>query len=579
LRYQGSKKELSKIIHPVILQHRKPGQTWVEPFCGGCNSIDKIEGPRIANDLHPNLIAMWRALQQGWEPPDEVTEQDWFRLKAEMWRGKVDPLLGFVGFGCAFGGVWFEGFAKDNSGTNYAAQSKRTVLKQIETMKDVQFYNVPYDEVPIPPNSLIYCDPPYDDTKGYRVGGFDHRRFWKWCNRMVAAGHDVFVSEYTAPPDWVPLWQKAVKMFKNNRAAAAETVSTSDASESVFIRAKAYDEQAARDYYNPPLHKLFSLKQVLHFVSGAARQDTSHLTIRDLRVTASNDYMTLSAPINVLHDVKPNAKTLAAAVKVADETKTPVAMKLMPSGRLQLQAGTFKASIECLDDHALEQALIPSGFYLAEPEAIYQAIEKVAPFMADDPLRPHAKGVHITSTTALATNNVVFGECWHGSKFDPKWNFAIGFDSIKQLLDIDELPVRIQLSTNTVTFWFAGERFFTTVLLEQTIPIERLHALFVDHPPLVDLPEDFFDHVNKLKKFAGEENILYVDANSMRTAHDADLGASVDIATGADRQVILTMHYVQQLEGIAARIAWSMWPNAMVWYGHKIRGLIVGRNR
>ena len=40
-------------------------------------------------------------------------------------------LTGFVGFGCSFGGKWFGGYARNAGGTNYAAQSKRSLLKDM----------------------------------------------------------------------------------------------------------------------------------------------------------------------------------------------------------------------------------------------------------------------------------------------------------------------------------------------------------------------------------------------------------------------------------------------------------------
>ena len=40
--------------------------TWVEPFVGGANMIDKVDGKRIGNDSHKHLIALHKALQDGY---------------------------------------------------------------------------------------------------------------------------------------------------------------------------------------------------------------------------------------------------------------------------------------------------------------------------------------------------------------------------------------------------------------------------------------------------------------------------------------------------------------------------------
>lgn len=71
MKYMGSKNRIAKYILPIILKERKEGQWYIEPFCGGCNLIDKVTGNRMASDSHFELIEMFRALQQGWLPPFE----------------------------------------------------------------------------------------------------------------------------------------------------------------------------------------------------------------------------------------------------------------------------------------------------------------------------------------------------------------------------------------------------------------------------------------------------------------------------------------------------------------------------
>lgn len=66
--YMGSKRRIAEQILTLILEGRKEGQYYVEPFCGGCNTIDKVPGNRIANDSNPYLIAMWEALSGGVGP-------------------------------------------------------------------------------------------------------------------------------------------------------------------------------------------------------------------------------------------------------------------------------------------------------------------------------------------------------------------------------------------------------------------------------------------------------------------------------------------------------------------------------
>lgn len=67
-----------------------------------------------------------------------------------------------------------------------------------------------YQDVPILPNSVIYCDPPYlvarrVCTRFYKQqGGFDYERFYSWAERQ----QNIFISEYEMPPEFVCIAEK-----------------------------------------------------------------------------------------------------------------------------------------------------------------------------------------------------------------------------------------------------------------------------------------------------------------------------------------------------------------------------------
>jgi DNA adenine methylase len=200
MQYMGSKNRIAKEILPIILKNRKEGQWYVEPFVGGCNMIDKVTGNRIGNDVHYFLIEMWKALQDGWKPPENVSKDEYHKIKADPHL--FNPaLVGFVGFLCSFGGKWWGGYASNTKGDNYAERGARVLLKQIKSLDGVRFTNSDYWLVPILPNSIVYCDPPYRGTTGY-ANKFDHELFWSYVRNLTNLGHIVFVSEYSAPDDF-----------------------------------------------------------------------------------------------------------------------------------------------------------------------------------------------------------------------------------------------------------------------------------------------------------------------------------------------------------------------------------------
>lgn len=86
-------------------------------------------------------------------------------------------------------------------------QRLRAFYKQcerIDIVRKTDFSAKSYDEVDIPENALIYCDPPYINTTGYGVE-FDHARFYDWCRAQKEL---VLISEYNMPDDFIPIWRK-----------------------------------------------------------------------------------------------------------------------------------------------------------------------------------------------------------------------------------------------------------------------------------------------------------------------------------------------------------------------------------
>lgn len=133
-------------------------------------------------------------------PPREIIKEQYYEIKTNQ-KNLPPELVGFVGFLCSFGGKWWGGYAANNKGDNYAERGSRCLLKQIENLKDVVFTNLDYREIPIPPNSIIYCDPPYRNTTQYS-SKFNHDEFYQWCLNMNQSGHKVYISEYNMPDEF-----------------------------------------------------------------------------------------------------------------------------------------------------------------------------------------------------------------------------------------------------------------------------------------------------------------------------------------------------------------------------------------
>lgn len=208
MKYVGSKRRIAKDILPIILKNRKVGQYYVEPFCGGCNTLDKVENPRIGNDINFYQISLLKALQEGWMPPSSMSESYYYHIRTHMYD--YDPeMVGFASTQLSYGGKWWGGYARDSAGKrNYCLEAYKNITKQTPNLKDIHFTSLDYRHLNIPPSSIVYCDIPYSHSLQYK-DKFDHAEFWDWA-REIAKSHDLFVSEYEAPSDFECIWEKRI---------------------------------------------------------------------------------------------------------------------------------------------------------------------------------------------------------------------------------------------------------------------------------------------------------------------------------------------------------------------------------
>ena len=219
MKYMGSKARIAKHILPIILKDRKEGQWYVEPFVGGANMIDKVGGNRIGSDFNKHLIDALTLIRDAPQSiPNVITEHDYNKAR----NRKETQLDGFIGFAMSFGGKWFGGYRRDVKGTkgcidNMLTQTRRSkdnAIKQSSLISGVKLVASSYNDLNIPTNSIIYCDPPYAGTTKYK-DDFNHDEFWQWCREKCAEGHQVFISEYNAPDDFVCIWSKEIQSGLN----------------------------------------------------------------------------------------------------------------------------------------------------------------------------------------------------------------------------------------------------------------------------------------------------------------------------------------------------------------------------
>lgn len=205
MKYMGSKARIAKHILPIMLAEcEKHGiTTWVEPFVGGGNMIDKVPDTfkRIGYDLNDHTIAALIGVRDFiGDFPTSVSKDEYLSYKGNP----PHNITSWIRFHCSFGAKFEGGYASNKRGVNYCMEGRKNLQQQSTNIKHVSFVCDSYENLDLE-GCLIYCDPPYQNSTNYKTGSFDHDRFFNWC-REQAKKNIVFVSEYKAPDDFDCVW-------------------------------------------------------------------------------------------------------------------------------------------------------------------------------------------------------------------------------------------------------------------------------------------------------------------------------------------------------------------------------------
>lgn len=114
MKYLGSKNQIAKSIVPILQKCIDDNNitTYIEPFVGGANIIDKIEcDNKIGSDTNKYLIALLNQLKK--DPslfPEEFSREHYQDVKDDYKNNGTkysDWYKGLVGFCGAFRGKFF----------------------------------------------------------------------------------------------------------------------------------------------------------------------------------------------------------------------------------------------------------------------------------------------------------------------------------------------------------------------------------------------------------------------------------------------------------------------------------------
>lgn len=193
MQYFSNKPILTKHIVEILKSFRKEQQLFVELYINNADVVSQMDGERYAFCESIELEQMYEKLQNGWIPPTYVSEEGFNFLKSS----NDGHMKGYVGHSWSSSGKYFEKYI-DRRRFGNQINVVKSLLKKIETMKDVKLYSGDYMNVYLT-DALIYSSPPNK--------GFTDDMFWDNM-RKLSQTNDVIVREYSAPSDFECIWER-----------------------------------------------------------------------------------------------------------------------------------------------------------------------------------------------------------------------------------------------------------------------------------------------------------------------------------------------------------------------------------
>ena len=230
--YQGSKNRLAKYIIPILQKYIDENdiKTFIDPFCGGANIVDKIRCDQIiASDNNEDLIALLQYAKKDTAlsiAPEECTFEHYADVRKNRNTGKYPrEYVALIGYCASYGGRYFDGgYGRDSKGgRSIYSERVKNLKEQAPNFEAIEFSckdYMSYLDTGIS-DTLFYLDPPYKGTKQYDKQKINYDEFYDFC-RAIAKDNIVVISEYEMPDDFKCIWTKERKVLQKSDRKKAD---------------------------------------------------------------------------------------------------------------------------------------------------------------------------------------------------------------------------------------------------------------------------------------------------------------------------------------------------------------------
>ena len=149
--YQGSKNRLAKYIVPILQEYidKYNISTYIDPFCGGCNLIDKIIcDRRIASDVNQPLIDLLQYIQKDNDiliAPSECSFEHYSDVRSNQNSNKFSSeYVALIGYCASYGGRYFDGgYGRDSKGgRSIYTERLQNLREQAPNLKGIEISSI-----------------------------------------------------------------------------------------------------------------------------------------------------------------------------------------------------------------------------------------------------------------------------------------------------------------------------------------------------------------------------------------------------------------------------------------------------
>tara|TARA_B110000046_G_scaffold184561_1_gene223363 strand:+ start:3359 stop:4129 length:771 start_codon:yes stop_codon:yes gene_type:complete len=208
MSYLGGKAKCARHIIDALNDPLFDDMDYVEPFVGYAHVLRRVKDKATyqASDANPLLITLLVAIQEKRPLPRVHSREEYRALHRDA---LADPLhRATAAFTYSFNGKEWGGYVstytrRDGRVDDIPASRRRYYdkLAANDAFLKTTIRRESYVDLS-PVNCLVYCDPPYESTTGFKTDQkWNADAFWEMM-RSWSADNVVFVSEYAAPDDF-----------------------------------------------------------------------------------------------------------------------------------------------------------------------------------------------------------------------------------------------------------------------------------------------------------------------------------------------------------------------------------------